>query len=130
MTSPTFPRHGAERPTADDRLIGERLRRLRCLKGKSQAEVGAAIGVTFQAVQKYENGEVRLAASKIATLARLFTVSIAYFLIGDEAVLDAPEPILLSNHALVLAGRIERLTHNHRRAVITLVNALSAEVPA
>ncbi|MGH7124617.1 MAG: helix-turn-helix transcriptional regulator, partial [Stellaceae bacterium] len=37
-----------------DVLVGRRLREARLLAGLSQGQLGARVGVTFQAVQKYE----------------------------------------------------------------------------
>ncbi|NBB64298.1 helix-turn-helix domain-containing protein [Pseudomonas sp. ODNR1LW] len=48
-----------------DIAIGARLRRMRERRGRNQSELGRAIGVTFQQVQKYENGRNRLSAARL-----------------------------------------------------------------
>jgi transcriptional regulator with XRE-family HTH domain len=53
-----------------DVLIGARLRSLRKIAGLSQTQVGDALGVTFQQVQKYENGKNRLSGSRLITVCR------------------------------------------------------------
>jgi transcriptional regulator with XRE-family HTH domain len=40
-----------------DRNVGARVRMQRMLCGLSQADVGKAVGVSFQQVQKYEKGQ-------------------------------------------------------------------------
>src|SRR5256885_866973 len=58
-------------PDPVDVHVGRRLRQARFLAGISQEELGAGIGVSFQAVQKYEHGENRLSASRLFKAARL-----------------------------------------------------------
>jgi DNA-binding transcriptional regulator YiaG len=48
-----------------DALIGEKIRARRKRIGFSQARLGAAIGLTFQQVRKYECGINRVTASKL-----------------------------------------------------------------
>ena len=57
-----------------DLSVGQRLRQARLLAGASQEDVGTAIGVSFQAVQKYENGENRLSAGRLAAAAKFLGV--------------------------------------------------------
>ncbi len=45
----------------------------------SQDELGAGIGVSFQAVQKYEHGENRVSASRLLKAAQLLDRSISFF---------------------------------------------------
>jgi transcriptional regulator with XRE-family HTH domain len=68
--------------TEVDTKIGERLRYLRTSYGLSQAEVGAAIGVSFQQIQKYEAGKNRVAVSTMLALADHLGISAARFLRG------------------------------------------------
>ena len=64
---------------AIDAAVGARIRNLRLRKKLSQTELGEAIGVTFQQVQKYENGTNRVSASRLALMAKLFAVPITAF---------------------------------------------------
>jgi len=68
--------------TAVDIKLGERLRGLRQDTGLSQAELGAAIGVSFQQIQKYEAGKNRVAVSTLVALADHLGISPAQFLKG------------------------------------------------
>lgn len=49
-----------ERITEIDRAIGARLRAVRVARGLSQTQLGEALGLTYQQVQKYEAGKNRL----------------------------------------------------------------------
>lgn len=70
---------------AVDRHVGAQLRLRRTLKGLSQEEVGLAVGVTFQQVQKYENGVNRISASRLWDFANLLDVPVNSFFEGLEA---------------------------------------------
>ena len=48
-----------------DRHVGARLRMRRTILGMNQSQLGKAAGITFQQVQKYENGANRISASKL-----------------------------------------------------------------
>jgi len=50
-------------PADIDRHVGVKLREARKAAGVSQTELGKAIGVTFQQIQKYERGTNRVSAS-------------------------------------------------------------------
>ena len=53
----------------ESREIGQRLRAIRREAGWSQERLGAAIGMTFQQVQKYEAGKNRVAVSTLLLIA-------------------------------------------------------------
>jgi transcriptional regulator with XRE-family HTH domain len=67
-----------------------RLRQRRTLVGMSQEKLGAALGLTFQQVQKYERGANRISASKLHEVATALSVPISYFFEGlaGAAMLD------------------------------------------
>jgi transcriptional regulator with XRE-family HTH domain len=66
-------------PNTTDVYIGKRIRMQRLALGLSQADVGNAMGITFQQIQKYENGHNRVGAGRLQELAILFGVSAAFF---------------------------------------------------
>jgi transcriptional regulator with XRE-family HTH domain len=45
----------------------------------SQEELGAALGITFQQVQKYENGKNRMSAALMVRIAEALKVDVQYF---------------------------------------------------
>jgi transcriptional regulator with XRE-family HTH domain len=55
--------------------IGARIRTIRRRLGLSQTELGQALGVTFQQVQKYERGANRVAGSTLVRLCRKLNVA-------------------------------------------------------
>lgn len=79
---------GETSPNAIDRHVGERIRLRRTLLKMSQSEVGEALGVSFQQVQKYEKGTNRVSASRMHRLSKTLGVPIEYFYEGarDESL--------------------------------------------
>jgi len=55
--------------------VGNNIKYIRKIKNLTQSKVGAAIGTTFQQVQKYEKGSNGVSAQKLQDLARLFQIS-------------------------------------------------------
>ena len=106
--------------------VGFTLRRLRKAQGKSQQEVGAALGVTFQQLQKYENGTNRISASMLVRAAKALCVQPGDLLPRTDAPPLPPSTSLLSlrgaeellkDYAAIPSARL-------RRAVLILVRAL------
>lgn len=62
-------------PHPVDVAVGARVRNLRKAAGMSQAALGAALGLTFQQIQKYERGSNRVSASKLVEISRTLGVS-------------------------------------------------------
>ena len=58
---------------------GEKIASLRKAKGMTQAELGAELNVTFQAVSKWERGEAYPDFDTMSRLAKLFGVPLSYF---------------------------------------------------
>lgn len=88
-----------------DLSVGGRLRQARLLAGASQEEVGTAIGVSFQAVQKYENGENRLSAGRLAAAAKFLGVPMSFFFQDDA------EPAAAVDTVGFTAKEIELVRH-------------------
>jgi transcriptional regulator with XRE-family HTH domain len=59
-----------------DRMVGLNIRIFRLAKDMSQTELGRAIGVSFQQVQKYENGYNRVGSSRLAKIAETLGVPV------------------------------------------------------
>lgn len=66
-------------PDPIDVHVGHCLRQARLIAGMSQNELGAGIGVSFHAVQKYEQGENRVSASRLFKAAQLLKGPVSFF---------------------------------------------------
>jgi transcriptional regulator with XRE-family HTH domain len=87
----TSDRRGKRRVIDFDVEIGRRLRVQRVQRALSQTELADAVDVSFQQIQKYENGQNRISAGKLILIARALEVPISVFFDGleDEADMDA-----------------------------------------
>ena len=65
-----------------DIYVGGRMRLRRIQLGLSQGALASKIGVSFQAVQKYESGDIRISASRLYDVAQAMEVSPAFFFEG------------------------------------------------
>src|SRR6185437_4621295 len=59
-----------------DKAIGGRLKLFRQRANFSQTALGKSLGVSFQQVQKYENGTNRISAASLMKIARFLNISI------------------------------------------------------
>ncbi len=79
-------------PSPIDAHVGARLRQRRTLLGMTQTNLGDAIGVSFQQMQKYENGANRISASRLFDLSRVLDVPVEYFFDNMPAAVAASSP--------------------------------------
>ena len=69
-------------PNSTDRHVGRRVRMRRLMLAMSQEKLGAALGLTFQQVQKYEKGTNRIGASRLQQMSHILQVPITFFFEG------------------------------------------------
>lgn len=107
-----------------DRLVGLRITTLRKARGLSQTALGAAVGVTFQQVQKYEKGQNRVGAGRLSEIARLLDVPVSAFFEDGEGGEQSEDVFGF----LSLAGAVDLLRaysaipdEQTRRDVVSLV---------
>ena len=65
------------RATAIDAYIGARMRERRNALGISQADLAHTLGVSFQQVQKYEDGTNRVSAARLFAICKALNVSLS-----------------------------------------------------
>jgi transcriptional regulator with XRE-family HTH domain len=71
-----------DEPNPIDVYVGGRMRLRRIQLGMSQGALAAKIGVSFQAVQKYESGDIRISASRLYDVAQVLQVTPGFFFEG------------------------------------------------
>ena len=72
-------------PSSIDVRVGSRVRLRRQEAQMSQAELAAALGITFQQIQKYERAANRISASRLYQLSRTLKVPISFFFEDTDA---------------------------------------------
>jgi transcriptional regulator with XRE-family HTH domain len=121
-----------------DIAIGMKVRERRTMLGMSQETLGAAIGLTFQQVQKYERGANRIGASRLYDIAQALDVAPGYFFDGLSAEATSqspaklngakPQPIdtsdALTRKDLEIGKKYRLLGQPARQAVLNLINVL------
>src|SRR5262249_54399542 len=75
-----LPRKKAPKPT--DQHVGAQVRMRRIMLAMSQEKLGAALGLPFQQVQKYEKGTKRIGASRLQQISHILQVPVAFFFEG------------------------------------------------
>jgi transcriptional regulator with XRE-family HTH domain len=82
-------------PNPVDVHVGKRIRMRRMMLNKSQTELGETCGITFQQIQKYENGANRVSASRLQQFSNLLDVPVSFFFEGQASTVaklkSAPE---------------------------------------
>ena len=73
---------GDDAPHPLDIAMGVRVRQRRKELGLSQSDLGQAVGITFQQVQKYEHGTNRISFSRLVEIAHALDFNVAD-LIGE-----------------------------------------------
>lgn len=110
-----------------DRQIGARVRAARTARGMSQEKLGEALDVTFQQIQKYENGSNRVAVSTLLRMAA------ALDLPASELVPElkgtgqgAPVPVITNMQALEAARMVQGLRFpHHRRTIVDMIRTFT-----
>ena len=121
-----------------DVYVGARVRLQRKARGFSQSDLGDALGLTFQQVQKYERGTNRISASKLYETSQALNVPVAFFFEGyhDEASADFMEStsekavngFLSTGEGIEIAHAFPRIkSAKHRRRVAELVKTLAED---
>ena len=104
----------------------------------SQTNLGDALGLTFQQVQKYEKGANRISASRLQHISEILQVEVPFFFEGsphlsgeDHAQPGAPSPQFVSDYlatsdGLNLTKAFMRIPNvQHRRSIVDLVESIA-----
>lgn len=72
-------RKGTAESRSIDVHVGQRVRLRRTLLGMSQTQLGQALGLTFQQIQKYERGTNRISAGVLYRLGAVLDIPVSFF---------------------------------------------------
>ena len=109
------------------------MRLRREILGLTQSDLGDALGVTFQQVQKYERGINRISASKLAIIAGFLKVRPEFFFESETTQSDygssSPDYLtdfLTTSDGLALMRSFQKLkTKKLRRSIVALAEELA-----
>ena len=122
-------------PNPTDKHVGSRVRMRRMMLGLSQTQLGDALSVTFQQVQKYEKGANRISASRLQQICHILQVPILFFFEGlpDATSGALPSPayvsdFLATSDGLSLVKSFMRINDAKlRRCIVALVVHLARD---
>ena len=105
-----------------DKKIGSVIRMQRVKLGLSQTDLGNALGVTFQQIQKYENGTNAVASTRIADLCRALEMT-PNDLFGVSSKIDA-DVSKLTSWTMKTALKLQDASPALRQAIDAMLNAV------
>ena len=117
-------------PDPVDVHVGKRIRERRVSLGRSQANLGEYLGLTFQQIQKYEKGVNRISASKLWVLSNLFEVPVEWFLEGLGKAGKGQKDVMTKPGVRQLAryySACPASTRNHLRALFRATADMSGK---
>jgi transcriptional regulator with XRE-family HTH domain len=113
------------RRNTEDIEIGQKIRALRVAKEVSQTELGKALGVTFQQVQKYEKGANRVSAGRLQKIAELLETPITFFYgesgAGSKKHADTGFALLQSKGAMRLLRAYDEISSGATKHALVMV---------
>ncbi len=122
-----------KRATDVDEYVGRRLRRRRVELGLSQAQLGGALGTTYQQLQKYEHGTNRLSAGRLYPAAQYLGVAFDYFFDGAELpAASQPNfdlPFRNDKQVIALVRRFIQISDDGARSALVSLAGAMAEAP-
>jgi len=123
-----------------DKHVGARVRMRRMMLAMSQTDVGDALGLTFQQVQKYEKGTNRVGASRLQHISHILQVPVAFFFEGaphqpgqHKGLGEPPSPayvfdFLATSDGLALTKDFTRIKGSKlRRRIVDLVEEIAED---
>ena len=130
-------------PNPIDRHVGSRVRMRRMMLSMSQEKLGDALGLTFQQVQKYEEGHTAFGASRLQQISIILQVPVSFFFEGaptvavpgarQDGMSEAPSPayvsdFLATSDGLALTKAFMRIGNAKlRRRIVDLVEQIAGE---
>jgi transcriptional regulator with XRE-family HTH domain len=116
-----------------DTHVGKRLRQRRLIRGLSQRELAAKVGISPQQLQKYEIGQNRITAARLFSCAEVLDVPVWSFYVGLPGARSRDHHGARSERSSARSDDLPYLLDTVgdielREKIITLVEAFSAHL--
>jgi len=128
-------------PNPTDQHVGSRVRIRRKMLAMSQEKLGAALGLTFQQVQKYEKGTNRIGSSRLQQISHILQVPVAFFFedgpnasaphgsVGSALSVTQIDDLISDSDGLRLIGAFMRIDNAAvRRRIVKLVEEIAGDL--
>ena len=124
---------GKKSPQQTDVVVGHNVRFWRLERKMSQTDLANILGLTFQQIQKYENGANRVGASRLMQIALALDVPIHVFFDGAAPAtneMESPIKFVGDQQALRLVRAFADIDDpGLRRSVVNLVEGIAESRP-
>ena len=107
-----------------DQLVSKRLKMRRMMLGLSQQDLGGAVAVSIQQVQKYEKATNRISSGKLHAFAKFLKVPVNYFFDQADDSSKALEAVFAEEESKYDADDKNK-SNISEKEIITLVRAFS-----
>ncbi len=118
---------GESGPRPVDAHVGGRVRDRRTLIGMNQEELGKHLGLTFQQIQKYENGMNRITASKLWVISRVLGRPISWFFEGIGKQKRKGDDLLAKRETLQLVRYLSACDPDVQKHLAAMINAVAGK---
>lgn len=109
-----------------DAEVGRNLKKIRRLRGETQIDLANASGISYQQVQKYERGSVRISASRLYQFSKILGVPIQAFFDGITTEIAASTMVQAPKRYINLIEMLQNLDDPKvEKALYTLVKTYS-----
>lgn len=110
-----------------DKILGRKLRLKRISVGFSQQKLAKQLDITFQQIQKYENGINRISVSRLIQISKVLKISTIEFLSGLENT-NIVENMPFDKHLLSISRALKNFSFEKRKflvkSFINLINSI------
>ena len=124
------------KPKSVDILVGKRVRLRRVAIKMSQGELARVLGITFQQVQKYENGTNRISCSRLYDIARALKTPINYFFVDLSDKTPGPDHVFgeiptsrIKDSAKLVDAFVKIPDKNVRRKTVEFLESMARSEP-
>jgi len=117
----------ADLATRVDCHVGEQIRKRRQARGVTQQELARALGISYQQIQKYENGTNRISAGRLYILAKALETSVGTFFEDFDLPLSPGRLSVTSEEAIQAAKELSTVSDPRIRNSIRALVRLLAE---
>ena len=130
----------AKKSNVIDKYVGSRMRARREKLGLTQRALAEALGITYQQIQKLEDGTNRIGAGRLQQISRILDAPVAYFFerpphVGRAPALRKPKKAVIPTYitefvasadGLALSKAFMRISDRQlRRILVALVERLA-----
>ena len=105
-----------------DKKVSRKLKMRRIMMGCSQHDLGKAVGVSIQQIQKYEKATNRISSGKLFAFSKFLKVPVTYFFDENDDSSNIIEAIFAEDQSVYDASDKDAVTE---KKIVSLIKAFS-----